>query len=67
VWIVYLVTDSSVLAWIAFADLAVVAMLGGVLVRRWTLDGRAAMAAGAQAPQARLADSHHAWRHVSLR
>jgi manganese efflux pump family protein len=48
VWIVYLVTDVSLLAWIAFFDLVVVALIGGVLVRRWTLDGRAAMAAGDQ-------------------
>ncbi len=58
VWIAYLVTDRSLLAWIAFADLAVVAMLGGFLVRRWTLDGRAAMAAGGRAPQADLAEQH---------
>ena len=58
VWIAYLVADSSVLAWIALADLAVVAMLGGFLVRRWTLDGRAAMAAGARAPQVNLAEQH---------
>jgi manganese efflux pump family protein len=46
VWIIYLVTDSSVLSWIAFFELVAVALIGGVLVRRWTLDGRAAMAAG---------------------
>ena len=58
VWIAYLVTGSSMLAWIAFAALAVVAMLGGFLVRRWTLDGRAAMAAGGRAPQVDLAEQH---------
>ncbi len=58
VWIAYLVTDSPVLAWLAFGDLAVVAMLGGFLVRRWTLDGRAAMAAGGRAPQVDLAEQH---------
>jgi manganese efflux pump family protein len=58
VWIGYLATDSPTLAWIAFADLAAVATLGGVLVRRWTLDGRAAMAAGAQAPAVDLAEQH---------
>ena len=47
VWVAYLVTESSWLAWVALADLALVAALGGVMVRRWTLDGRAAMAAGA--------------------
>jgi hypothetical protein len=58
VWIVYLVTGRSMLAWIAFAALAVVAILGGFLVRRWTLDGRAAMAAGARAPSVNLAEQH---------
>jgi hypothetical protein len=43
VWIVYVVTDRSVLAWIAFGDLVLVALLGGLLVRRWVKDGRAAM------------------------
>jgi hypothetical protein len=42
-WISYLVTGSSVLAWIAFAALVPVALLGGLLVRRWVQDGRAAM------------------------
>ena len=58
VWIFYLATDSSVLAWLAFADLAMVAILGGFLVRRWTLDGRDAMAAGASSPPADLAEQH---------
>jgi hypothetical protein len=60
VWIIYLVTDSSVLAWIAFADLVLVALLGGILVTRWTLDGRAAMTAGDQleANRVDLAEQH---------
>ena len=58
VWIAYLVTDSAWLAWTAFADLVLVAMLGGLLVRRWTIDGRAAMAAGAQSTQVELAEQH---------
>jgi hypothetical protein len=45
VWIAYLVTDSGILAWIAVADLVLVALLGGLLVRRWASDGRAAMRA----------------------
>lgn len=48
VWIIYVITDSTLLAWIAFADLVVVATLGVVMVRQWTKDGRAAMAAAAQ-------------------
>jgi manganese efflux pump family protein len=60
IWIVYLVTDSSVLAWIAFVDLVLVALIGGVLVRRWTLDGRAAMQAGdrVEANKVDLAEQH---------
>ena len=46
-WIVYLVTDSTLLAWIAFADLVVVASIGLVMVMQWAKDGRAAMAAAA--------------------
>lgn len=45
VWIVYLVTGNTLWAWIAVADLILVALLGGLLVRQWTKDGRAAMAA----------------------
>ncbi|GAA2102260.1 hypothetical protein GCM10009841_18590 [Microlunatus panaciterrae] len=54
VWIVYLVTDSSLLAWIAFVDLLVVVTLGDVLVLRWTKDRRTAGAApvAANAPAA---------------
>ncbi len=59
VWIAYLVTDSSLLAWAAFADLVLVAMLGGLLVRRWTIDGRAAMAAGAQLDAGRPGRATH--------
>jgi len=44
VWVAYLLTDNPVLAWVAVADLVLVALLGGVLVRRWAADGRAAMA-----------------------
>jgi hypothetical protein len=44
VWIVYLVTGNTILAWIAAADLILVALLGGLLVRQWSKDGRAAMA-----------------------
>jgi len=46
-WIVYLVTDNTLLAWIAFADLVIVASIGLVMVLQWAKDGRAAMAAAA--------------------
>lgn len=45
VWIIYLVTDSTLLAWIAVVDLVLVAIIGVVMVRQWAKDGRAAMAA----------------------
>ena len=61
VWIFYLVTDNSVLAWIAFADLVLVALLGGLLVKRWVEDGRAAMAGSGDrsgAAEVDLAEQH---------
>lgn len=45
VWIIYLITNSTLLAWIAFADLVLVAIIGLVMVRQWAKDGKAAMAA----------------------
>ena len=47
IWIIYLVTDSTILAWIAVVDLVIIATIGVVMVRQWTKDGRAAMAAAA--------------------
>ena len=61
VWIVYLATDMSILAWIAVADLVLVALLGALLVRQWASDGRAAMRAGDHRSAARqpdLAEQH---------
>jgi preprotein translocase subunit SecG len=54
VWIVYLVTDLSILAWVAVADLVLVALLGGLLVRRWATDGRVAMRASGRSDAAEL-------------
>jgi hypothetical protein len=56
VWIIYLVTGNTLWAWIAVADLILVALLGGLLVRQWTKDGRAAMASAAR-PDAGAAPS----------
>jgi manganese efflux pump family protein len=56
VWISYVLTDSSALAWVAFADLVLVALLGGLLVTRWTKDGRAAMRG--ERPEVDLAEQH---------
>src|SRR4051812_27191759 len=59
VWIVYLLTDAGVLAWVAFADLVLVAALGGLLVRRWAEDGRAAMRGSSpQGAAVDLAEQH---------
>ncbi len=57
IWIIYLVTDSTILAWIAVVDLVIIAIIGVVMVRQWAKDGRAAMAAaaGAEAREAREA------------
>jgi hypothetical protein len=57
VWIVFLATDAVVWAWIALADLVLVAVLGGLLVRRWTVDGRLAMS-GAASVSDDLAEQH---------
>ena len=58
VWIVYLVTGNTILAWIAAADLVLVALLGGLLVRQWTKDGRAAMAGAVRSDGIDLAEQH---------
>ena len=47
IWIIYLVTDSTILAWVAVVDLVVIATIGVVMVRQWAKDGRAAIAAAA--------------------
>ena len=47
IWIIYLVADSTILAWIAVVDLVIIAIIGVVMVRQWAKDGRAAMAASA--------------------
>ena len=61
IWIAYLVTDSSMLAWIAFADLVLIVILGSVLVARWSKDRRGVRASASPAPAAsssRLAEQH---------
>ena len=52
VWIIYLVTENTLWAWIAVADLILVALLGGLLVRQWTKDGRVAMASATRSDAA---------------
>jgi hypothetical protein len=58
VWIAYLVTSNSVLAWSACADLGLVARLGGLLVSRGAKAGRAAAGAGGPSPGVDLAEQH---------
>ncbi|MEV6426942.1 hypothetical protein [Nocardia sp. NPDC051463] len=50
VWIVYLVIDKTALAWIAFALLVPVALLGFAMLVRWLPVYRARSAADAPAP-----------------
>jgi hypothetical protein len=45
-WIVYLAADSAALAWVSFAILVVVAVLGFTMAARWLQDRRAPVAAG---------------------
>ena len=52
VWIIYVVNDSSTLAWIAVADLLVVALIGDTLVLRWFKDRRQVSAGGSGGPAA---------------
>jgi hypothetical protein len=42
IWLVYLVNDSSTLAWLAFVVLLVVAAIGDTLVLRWYKDRKGA-------------------------
>jgi hypothetical protein len=48
-WIIYLVADSSALAWVSFAILLVVALLGFTMFARWLQERRAPVAAGGPA------------------
>jgi hypothetical protein len=57
VWIAYLATDSEALAWVAFALLAVVALLGFSMLAIWIRQrGSEPTAAGATGPEARPAE-----------
>ena len=60
VWIAYLAVGSSTLAWIAFADLVLVGILGSVLAARWSKDrrGQTASADAARAAPTDLAEQH---------
>lgn len=58
VWIIYLVTDSEALGWIAFVVLLVVAGIGDTLVYRWFKDrrGTTATTSAAEAGTSTLAE-----------
>ena len=56
VWIIYVITDTDALTWVALAILVVVAALGFTMVGRWRQD-RAAVATG-EANVARPAEQH---------
>ena len=58
VWIIFVVTHVALWAWVAVADLVVVAALGAILVRRWIVDGRQAMSGGSSASLPELAEQH---------
>ena len=66
VWIVFLATGDGLWAWIAVADLILVAVLGGLMVRRWTIDGRVAMSGTASVSSGDLAEQHIARPPVVL-
>lgn len=44
VWTIYVLNDATALAWVAFLDLVVVAIIGDLLALRWTKDRRTNMA-----------------------
>ncbi len=64
-WIAYVGTGAVVVGWIAVIDLVLVGTLGGLLFRRWTTDGRAAMSGRAE-PGVDLAEQHIARLPVVL-
>jgi hypothetical protein len=49
-WIIYVATDSDVLAWIAFAILVVVALIGFTMFAIWYQRRQGVSAAGQEAP-----------------
>ncbi|QIS21512.1 hypothetical protein [Nocardia terpenica] len=53
VWIIYLIADNDVLAWVGFALLVPVALLGFAMLLRWIPVYRAAAAAGTAEPAER--------------
>lgn len=58
-WIVYLASDSDALAWIAFALLAVVAVLGFTMLAIWLQQRRSPATAAARTPNTGGAAATH--------
>ena len=58
VWIIYVATDSDALAWIAFATLAVVALLGWTMFAIWLRRRRARAGATEAATPGTPAEQH---------
>src|ERR687888_346446 len=58
IWIIYVVTDSDTLAWIAFATLAVVALLGWTMFAIWLRRRRARAGATEAATPGTPAEQH---------
>jgi hypothetical protein len=57
-WIIYLASDKDVLAWIAFAALLVVALLGFTMFAIWLRQRRGRVTAGGTAVEGRPAEQH---------
>lgn len=53
VWIIYVIADETLLAWIAFALLVPVALLGFTMLAKWLPTYRARATAGVDAPAER--------------
>jgi hypothetical protein len=58
VWIVYVVTDTKALAWVAVVLLVLIALLGFTMFARWLPVRRAAPAAGAEVSAEVPAEKH---------
>jgi hypothetical protein len=58
IWIIYLLSDSDALAWVAFALLAVVALLGWTMFAIWYQRRQREPLAGAAAGGAKPAEQH---------
>ena len=65
-WIIYLISDSNVLAWIAFAILVAVAVLGWTMFAIWWQRRQAGATVAAASPSAEPAEQHFPVSIVTL-